>query len=125
MRLLLDTHAIIWWLTDDPRLSRKAAAALDDPENALFVSAVAAYEIAFKQGLGLLAPLPEPLSRRLQRGGISVIELSLNAAIAAGALSRPHRDPWDRIMIAQALAGELIVVTVDHVFSDYGVPVLW
>lgn len=125
MRLLLDTHAILWWFMDDGRLSRAAGAALDDPANELFASAVAAYEIVYKQGLGRLAPLPDGLPRRLQRAGIAVIPLSLDHALAAAALPGPHRDPWDRIMIAQAQAERLSVVTVDHVFSDHGIPVLW
>ncbi len=125
MRLLLDTHAVLWWFTDDRRLSRKAGAALDDTANDLFVSSVAAYEIVYKQGSGRLAPLPDGLLRRLQRAGITVIALSLEHALAAAALPGPHRDPWDRIMIAQAQAERLSVITVDHVFSDYGVPVLW
>jgi PIN domain nuclease of toxin-antitoxin system len=125
VRLLLDTHAILWWFIDDRRLSRAAGAALDDPANELFASAVAAYEIVYKQGLGRLASLPDGLPRRLQRASIAVIPLSLDHALAAAALPGPHRDPWDRIMIAQAQAGRLSVVTVDRVFSDYGVPVLW
>ncbi|HEX5321319.1 MAG TPA: type II toxin-antitoxin system VapC family toxin [Stellaceae bacterium] len=125
MRLLLDTHALLWWFMDDRRLSRVAGAALDDTANELFVSAVAAYEIVYKQGLGRLEPLPDGLPRRLQRAGISVIPLSLDHALAAAALPGPHRDPWDRIMMAQALTESLTVATTDRVFSDYGVPVLW
>lgn len=125
MRLLLDTHAILWWLMDDPRLSRAAVTVLDDATNELFVSSVAAYEIAYKQGSGRLAPLPEGLSRRLQRAGITVLPLSFDHALAAAALPGPHRDPWDRIMMAQAQAEDLTVVTIDHVFGTYGVPVLW
>jgi PIN domain nuclease of toxin-antitoxin system len=122
---LLDTHAILWWFTDDRRLSRTAGAALDDPANELFASAVAAYEIVYKQGLGRLALLPDGLPRRLQRAHMAVLPLSLDHALAAAALPGPHRDPWDRVMIAQARAEALTVVTIDHVFTDYGVPVLW
>ena len=125
MRLLLDTHTVLWWFMDDRRLSRTAGAALDDGTNDLFVSAVAAYEIGCKQGLGRLPRLPEGIARRLQRAGIAVIPLTLDHALAAAALPGPHRDPWDRIMIGQAQAESLTVVTVDKVFADYGVPVLW
>ena len=83
----------------------------------MFVSSVAAYEIAYKQGSGRLAPLPERLSRRLQRAGTTVVQLSLDHALAAAALPGPHRDPWDRITMAQAQAEDLTVVTVDHVFA--------
>jgi PIN domain nuclease of toxin-antitoxin system len=125
VKLLIDTHALFWWLTDNPRLSRPAAAALDDSRNELFISSVAGYEIAYKQRSGRLSAVPDGLPRRLHRGRISVISLTLDHALAAAALPGPHRDPWDRIMIAQAQAEKLSVVTVDHVFSDYGVPVLW
>jgi PIN domain nuclease of toxin-antitoxin system len=65
------------------------------------------------------------LPRQLQREGIIVLPISLDHALAAAILPGPHRDPWDRIMMAQALSGDLTVVTVDRVFADYGVPVLW
>lgn len=125
MRLLLDTHALLWWVMDDPRLSRVARAAISEPENELFTSAAAAYEIIYKQGLGRLHPLPDDLSRQLQREGIAVLAISLDHALAAASLSGPHRDPWDRIMMAQAQAEGLTVITIDRVFSQYGVPVLW
>jgi PIN domain nuclease of toxin-antitoxin system len=125
VRLLLDTHAILWWVTDDPRLSRIAKAAISEPENELFASAAAAYEIVYKQGLGRLHPLPDNLSRQLQREGIVVLPISLDHAVTAASLPGPHRDPWDRIMMAQAQAEGLTVITVDRVFSQYGVPVLW
>ena len=125
MRLLLDTHAVLWWVMDDPRLSRAARAAISEPANELFASAAAAYEIVYKQGRGRLHPLPDSLSRQLQREGIVVLPITLDHALAAAALPGPHRDPWDRIMIAQAAAESLTVVTVDRVFVDYRVPVLW
>lgn len=125
MRLLLDTHAVLWWLMDDPRLSRAAWAAIGEPENELFASAAAAYEIVYKQGRGRLDPLPDSLSRQFQREGIVVLPITLDHALAAAALPGPHRDPWDRIMMAQAQIEDLAVVTVDRVFSQYGVPVVW
>jgi PIN domain nuclease of toxin-antitoxin system len=125
VRLLLDTHAVVWWLMDEPYLSAAAKAAIADAGNELFISACVGYEIAYKQRLGRLAPLPESLPRRLLREGIGVVPVSLEHALAAAALRGPHRDPWDRMMMAQAVAEHCHVVTVDPVFSDYGVPVLW
>ncbi len=125
MRLLLDTHALLWWLTDDPHLSAIAAAAIGDPENRLLVSAAVGYEIAYKQRLGRLPQTPENLSRRLRREGMEILSISLDHALAAAALPSPHRDPWDRIMMAQALAEQCRMVTIDKVFSDYKIPVLW
>jgi PIN domain nuclease of toxin-antitoxin system len=125
MRLLLDTHTLLWWLTDNPRLSYAAEAAISTPENDVFVSACVGYEIAYKQRLGKLPPLPESLSRRLRREAIEAMSVSLEHALAAAELPGPHRDPWDRIMIAQAVAEQCRMVTVDPVFTRYGVPVIW
>ena len=125
MRLLLDTHALLWWLSDDLRLSRPARSAIADPANQLMASAAVGYEIAYKQNLGRLPALPEMLPERLRREGIGTLPITLDHAIAAAALPGPHRDPWDRIMIAQARAEGCRVVTLDRVFSDYEIPVLW
>jgi PIN domain nuclease of toxin-antitoxin system len=125
VRLLIDTHALLWWLTDNPRLSYAAEAAISNPDNEVFVSACIGYEIAYKQRLGRLPALPESLARRLEREGIETLPVSLEHAVAAAALPGPHRDPWDRIMMAQALAESCHMVTVDKVFADYNVPVLW
>jgi PIN domain nuclease of toxin-antitoxin system len=125
VRLLVDSHALLWWLTDDPRLSYAAEAAISNPENEVFVSACIGYEIAYKQRLGRLPALPESLARRLEREGIETLPVSLAHRLAAAALPRPYRDPWDRIMMAQALAERCHMVTVDKVFADYSVPVLW
>jgi PIN domain nuclease of toxin-antitoxin system len=122
---LLDTHALLWWLSDDLRLSRPARSAIADPANQLIASAAVGYEIAYKQNLGRLPALPEMLPERLRREGIGTLPITLAHAIAAAALPGPHRDPWDRIMMAQALAEDCRVVTVDRIFSDYGVPILW
>lgn len=125
MRLLIDTHALVWWLTDSRRLSSSARSAIRDPDNDLFVSAIVAYEIAYKEKSGRMPLVAVNLPRQLHRERIDVVPVSLDHALAAAALPGPHRDPWDRIMIAQAQAEKLSVVTVDHVFSDYGIPVLW
>ena len=125
MKLLIDSHALFWWLTDNRRLSRAAGAAMDDPGNELFVSAVVGYELAYKQASGRVSPLPDSLPRQLQRAGVIVLPLSLQHALDAAALPGPHRDPWDRIKIAQAHAEGLTVVTIDRVFGNYGAAVIW
>jgi PIN domain nuclease of toxin-antitoxin system len=125
VRLLLDTHTVLWWFMDDPRLSRAAQTVLDNADNELFLSAVAGYEIAYKQRSGRIPQVPDGLPRRLHRAGIMVLPLTLAHALAAAALPGPHRDPWDRIMMAQALAEGLTVVTIDPQFTQYGIPVLW
>src|SRR6202035_2746230 len=101
------------------RLSGMARSAIADQGNDLVVSACVAYEIAYKQKSGRLPPLSDHLPRQLQREGILVLSISLDHALAAAALPGPHRDPWDRIMMAQALAEGLTVVTIDRVFGNY------
>jgi PIN domain nuclease of toxin-antitoxin system len=125
VRLLVDSHAVVWWLSDDPRLSYRAETAIADPENGVIFSACVGYEIAYKQQRGRLPQFRGDLSDRLRREGFLPLPISLDHALAAAQLPGPHRDPWDRIMIAQALAEQLQVVTIDKVFSAYGVPVIW
>jgi PIN domain nuclease of toxin-antitoxin system len=125
VRLLLDTHALLWWLIDDPQLSAAARTAIASLENAVFVSACTDYEIAYKQKRGRLPTFPEILLDRVRRERIETLPISLKHTVSAAALPGPHRDPWDRIMMAQALAEDCHVVTVDSVFADYHVPVLW
>src|SRR5690348_5994178 len=100
MRLLIDMHALVWWLSDSPRLSSTARSAIADAHNDLFVSACAAYEIRYKQRSGRLPPIGDHLSRALHRQAVAVIAITLEHALSAAALPGPHRDPWDRIMIA-------------------------
>jgi PIN domain nuclease of toxin-antitoxin system len=124
VRLLLDTHIVLWWLADDRRLPSAAKSAIADAGNELFASAAVGYEIAYKQNLHRLPQLPGRLQDRLQRDGIETLPISLDHALAAASLPGPHRDPWDRIMMAQALAEHLLVATVDRIFAAYGVPVI-
>jgi PIN domain nuclease of toxin-antitoxin system len=125
VRLLLDTHTVLWWFSDDRRLSATARAAIADPGNQLVVSAVVGYEIAYKQKFGRLPALPGILPHRLLRDGMEILPISMDHALAAAALRGPHRDPWDRIMMAHALAEQCQMVTADLVFAEYGVPTLW
>jgi PIN domain nuclease of toxin-antitoxin system len=126
MRLLLDTHALIWWLTDSPKLSRAVRTALADPDNPVCATAVSGYEIAYKQRLGkLAAEISEDLPKALRDARIPAHHLTLDHTVAAGQLPGPHRDPWDRLIMAQAMRDGFTVVTLDPVFRDYGVPVCW
>jgi PIN domain nuclease of toxin-antitoxin system len=126
MKLLLDTHALVWWLVDSPRLSRAAQGAIAEPRNDVRASVVSGYEIAYQQRLGKLpAEIPEGLPRALRDARVRSEPLTLEHAIAAGRLPGPHRDPWDRLIIAQAIAGGFTVVSAGAVFRDYGVPVCW
>ncbi len=127
MRLLLDTHVLLWALLDPDRLTARAAAALQDPQNSLFASAASAWEVAIKQSLGKLT-LPGPadvwLPEACLKTGIGWLPVSAADALAVGRLVWHHRDPFDRLLIAQACDG-MILVTHDDAFAPYAVPVLW
>jgi PIN domain nuclease of toxin-antitoxin system len=126
MKLLLDTHALIWWIIDSPRLSKAARSAIAEPRNSVVASIISGYEIAYKQRLGKLpAEIPDDLSKAMRDARVRAQPLTLDHMIAAGRLPGPHRDPWDRLIMAQAMADGLTVVTIDRVFRDYGVPVCW
>ena len=126
--MLLDTHSLLWWLFDDPKLSPAARSAIADPHNEIVVSAASAWEITTKHRLGRLpeaGDVPVRLPRYLQRARFAVLNISLEHAMAAGALPGPHKDPFDRMLVAQARIEHLAVATTDQVFRDYGVAVIW
>jgi PIN domain nuclease of toxin-antitoxin system len=122
VRLLLDTHALLWWLADEG-LVAEARNAIADPANLVAVSAVSAWEISIKKALGKLAA-PDDLEQQVQQGGFLPLPISIAHALAAGQLARHHEDPFDRILIAQAFAEGLTIVTRDKRFAGYGVPLM-
>ena len=128
MRVLLDTHVLLWWLFDDLGLSASARALIADPGNAVLVSSASAWEIATERRLGKLPEAEEAvenLPRLLREARIESMPITVEHALAAGALPGPHRDPFDRMLIAQSRIENLPVVTADPVFAQYSVPVLW
>jgi PIN domain nuclease of toxin-antitoxin system len=128
VNLLLDTHVLIWWLGSLPMLSADAHDALADPDNEAFVSSASAFEIATKYRLGKLpvaAALVDGLDEHLRREGFKPVAISLLHALAAGRLPGLHKDPFDRLLIAQARLEGFTVVTSDPIFQRYHVPVLW
>jgi PIN domain nuclease of toxin-antitoxin system len=128
MRLLLDTHALLWWLAGDPSLSQPAQAAITDEANDVFVSAASAWEIATKHRLGKLpgaAVLVAGVENAVASQGFSALPISLRHGHAAGALPGPHRDPFDRMLIAQAMLEDLVLVSNERPFDVYGVRRLW
>ncbi|HUZ35293.1 MAG TPA: type II toxin-antitoxin system VapC family toxin [Streptosporangiaceae bacterium] len=122
MRLLLDTHALLWWLADE-QLGEPARQAIADPANDVAVSAASAWEISIKKALGKLSA-PDDLERQVQACGFSPLPISLAHGLAAGRLARHHEDPFDRMLIAQAWAEDLTIVTRDKRFDAYGVALL-
>ena len=128
MRLLLDTVTFLWLAEDDAHLSAAARAAIIDPANDVFLSAASAWEIAIKHGLGRLRlgiPPDEyvPQQRRLHR--IETLGIDEDATLQKGKLPDLHRDPFDRLLVAQAIVHGLTIVTPDRLIRDYPVPALW
>ena len=123
-RLLLDTHALLWWLTDDPALSTPARDALADPGNELLVSAASIWEVAIKRSLGKLTA-PDDLPDRIADQGFSWLAVSAAHAWQVRELPAHHRDPFDRLLIAQALIEGVAIITTDARFNEYGIEVYW
>lgn len=122
MRLLLDTHALLWWLADEG-LTDQARDAIADPANLVMVSAATAWEISIKKALGKLSA-PDDLERQIDESGFASLPIGVTHGIAAGQLPRHHDDPFDRMLIAQAYAEGLTIVTRDKRFADYNVAML-
>jgi PIN domain nuclease of toxin-antitoxin system len=122
MRLLLDTHVLLWWLADDPALSKQARALIaNEPE--VFASAASAWEIAIKRALGKLEA-PEDLLPALEAEGIRRLPIDFEHAAVAGALPRHHDDPFDRMLVAQAQQEGLTLLTSDVRILQYAVTIL-
>ena len=128
MRLLLDTHAFLWWLIDSPRLSEPARQAIATETNEVFISAATAWEIATKHRLGRLPgvePVALDIAGTIASQSFEQLPITVADAARAGALPGPHRDPFDRMLVAQALSGNLALVSIDSVMDQYSVQRLW
>ncbi len=128
MRLLLDTHAFLWWLAGDDALSAEARKAVADEANAVWVSAASAWEIATKHRIGKLpgvAAIVADLEGANDDQGFVGLPITPRHGQAAGALPGPHRDPFDRMLIAQAMLDDLVLVSNEQAFDAYGVKRIW
>lgn len=128
MRLLLDTHALLWALTNNKRLSRRAAALIDDASHTKLISPVNAYEICAKYTLGKLpeaAALAADFERELMPLDVEWLPIRPSHAITAGKLDMTHRDPFDRLLIAQSLVERIPLVSNEAVFDTFGVERIW
>ncbi len=128
MRLLLDTHALLWWLAGDTSLPEAARNLIADEANPVYVSAASAWEIATKFRLGKLpqaAAVAADVEGCVRAEGFLPLPVSLRHAQRAGTLPGPHRDPFDRMLIAQALAEDCVLVSNETAFDHYGVIRSW
>lgn len=128
MRALLDTHALLWWLTGDPQLTKPASRVIADTRNTVIVSAASAWEIATKVHLGKLptaVDLVADFVGQMEREGFQLLGVSVEHALRGGSLPGPHKDPFDRMLIAQAQAEHLPIVSKETAFDAYGIRRIW
>ncbi|HEX5139341.1 MAG TPA: type II toxin-antitoxin system VapC family toxin [Dehalococcoidia bacterium] len=123
MSLLLDTHALLWWLADSPELSHEARTAIADEDEDVFVSIATAWEISIKRSLGRMET-PDDLGEQLERHRFDLLPITLSHVSLTGRLPLLHRDPFDRMLIAQAMTNGLTLVTRDRNIARYDVSVL-
>ena len=128
MKALLDTHVFLWWINDDPRLSDAARELIGNGESALFLSAASGWEIAIKMRLGRLEVQGDPeqfIFEQLALNDITVLPISMSHALRTAALPDHHRDPFDRMLVAQSQIEQLPIVTTDPLITRYAVEVIW
>lgn len=128
MNILLDTHAFLWWVTDDPKLSTTVRSLIADPDNIIYLSVISAWEITIKQQSGKLT-LPEPaaiyIPSRLTANRFRTQTVELSHVLKIASLPNYHRDPFDRLLIAQSQVENLPIATVDSLITQYSVDVVW
>jgi len=127
LKLLLDTHTLLWWVSNNPALSEVADRVLNESTNEVFVSAASAWEVTTKARLGKLTAgrLAQDFVAEVRRQGFIPLSITMDHAQRAGSLPGHHRDPFDRMLIAQAQAENLVLVSSEVVFDTYGVRRLW
>jgi PIN domain nuclease of toxin-antitoxin system len=123
MNLLLDTHVLLWWLDDNPGLSRRARTVIADGNNLVFVSAAVICEIQIKHALGKLK-IPKNFRIVLDQQGFELLDITVEHAYAVGKLPLYHRDPFDRILVAQAKLENMILVSRDKRIKKYKIPLI-
>ena len=128
MRLLLDTHAFLWFFTDDPKLSAAALTLIAEPTNEIFVSPASYWEVAIKVSIGkypLHVPFEQFFTEGIEGNSLTILPMEIRHAHELAALPFHHRDPFDRMIIAQAIVERIPVVSVDPAFDSYNVTRLW
>lgn len=124
MKLLLDTHAALWWLSDDDQIGEHVGRHLTDETNQVLLSAVVVWEVAIKRSLGKL-DAPDDLVSILLGAGAQPLPVTLDHAAAVETLPWHHRDPFDRMLVAQAVTEDAAIVSRDAPLSEYGVSIIW
>lgn len=127
MEILLDTHVVIWWLEASPQLSKFASSVISDKNNLIIVSAVVGWELAIKVNLGKFdsAMLPQGLGDRITHEGFVELSIDMEHAVRAGLLPIHHRDPFDRMLVAQAQAKSAPILSADCALDAYNVRRIW
>ncbi len=124
MKLLLDTHAALWWLSNDERLGATSAGLMTDASNQVFLSAAVVWEVAIKRSLKKLEA-PGKFAATLLAAGAQPLPIGLDHAEAVGELPWHHRDPFDRLLVAQAIMEQAVLVSDDEALQPYGAPMVW
>lgn len=128
MRLLLDTHALLFWISDPSKLGPNATRAIKDRENEILWSIASTWEVSIKVGLGKLVlpgPVDEVIPEELNRHGFTLLPIEHAHVMAVAKLPMHHRDPFDRLLVAQAFAEGVALVSKDSLISPYGIGILW
>jgi PIN domain nuclease of toxin-antitoxin system len=128
VKLLLDTHVFIWWTSEPARLSTKALSACQDKNNTLLLSLTSVWEMQIKHQIGKFSftmPLADIISMQQVQGGIALLSITLDHILALDSLPSHHKDPFDRLLIAQAGVEQAVLLTHDSLLSQYPVQTLW
>ena len=128
MKIIVDTHVFLWWITDSSKLSKQAKTIISDGDNTIFLSAASSWEIAIKNQLGRLQ-LPQRPERfipdQLLRNGMESLPITMSHALHVATLPSIHRDPFDRMLISQAQVEHLPILTADPFFARYRIETIW
>jgi PIN domain nuclease of toxin-antitoxin system len=127
MDVLLDTHVLFWWFSDTIRLSKRASSIIANPDNTVLISAATAWELAIKVNLGKIDALSlvVELSRYTEQEGFTELPISIEQASRAGLLPSHHRDPFDRLLVAQAQSLHVPILSADRILDRYDIKRLW
>ncbi|AFZ47776.1 PilT protein domain protein [Cyanobacterium stanieri PCC 7202] len=123
MKFLLDTHILLWWLANEPKLSSPIRAVISNPDNSIFVSAATVWEMSIKKSLGNLS-VPNNLLEKLKDNNFIILDITAEHGLTVTDLPFYHKDPFDRMLIAQATIESLTIITLDTKFCIYDIPLL-